>query len=68
MFSVHVLMYATETMIWKEAERSRIRALQIRALKMDNLRRLLDIWRMEREPEFTVKGFVHSDDGGGRND
>ena len=40
---VPVLMYGIETMIWKEKERSRIRAVQ-----MDNLRGLLGIRRMDR--------------------
>ena len=35
----------SETMLWKEKERSRIRALQ-----MDNLRGLLGIRRMDRFP------------------
>ena len=38
---VSVFMYGTETMIWREKERSRIRNVQ-----MDNLRRLLGIRRM----------------------
>ena len=37
------LMYDDETMIWKEKERSRIRAVQ-----MDNLRGLLGIRRMDK--------------------
>ena len=40
---VPVLMYASETILWKEKERSRIRAIQ-----MDNLRGLLGIRRMDR--------------------
>ena len=40
---VAVLMYGSETMLWKEKERSRARAVQ-----MDNLRGLLDIRRMDR--------------------
>ena len=40
---VPVLMYCSETMLWKEKERSRVRAIQ-----MDNLRRLLGIRRMDR--------------------
>ena len=40
---VPVLMYDDETMIWKEKERSRIRAVQ-----MDNLRGLLGIRRMDK--------------------
>ena len=34
---VPVLMYGSETMLWKEEERSRIRAVQ-----MDNLRGLIE--------------------------
>ena len=40
---VPVLTYDSKTMLWKEKERSRIRAVQ-----MDNLRGLLGIWRMDR--------------------
>ena len=40
---VPVLIYGTETMLWKEKERSTIRAVQ-----MDNLRGLLGIGRMDR--------------------
>ena len=39
---VPVLMYGSETMLWKEKERSRIRAVQ-----MDNLRGLLGIRRID---------------------
>ena len=42
---VPVLMYGSETMIWKEEERSRIRAVQ-----MDNLRGLLSIRRTDKVP------------------
>ena len=38
-------MYGSETLLWKEKERSRSRAVQ-----MNNLRDLLGIWRMERVP------------------
>ena len=38
-----VLTYGSETMIWREKERSRIRAVQ-----MDNLRSLLGIRRMNK--------------------
>ena len=41
-FVVPVLMYGSETMLWKEEERSRTRAVQ-----MDNLRDLLGIRRMD---------------------
>ena len=40
---VPVLIYGSETMLWKEKERSRTRAVQ-----MDNLRGLLGIRRMDR--------------------
>ena len=40
---VPVPMYGGDTMLWKEKERSRIRAV-----KMDNLRGLLDIRRMDK--------------------
>ena len=39
------LLYGSETMVWKEKEKSRIRAVQI-----DNLRGLLGIRRMDRVP------------------
>ena len=38
-----VLMYVSETMLWKEKERSRVKVVQ-----MDNLRGLLGIRRMDR--------------------
>ena len=41
---VPVFMYGSETMLWKEKERSRIRAVQ-----MDNFRGLLGIRRIDRE-------------------
>ena len=40
---VPVLMYGSETMLWREKERSRVRAMQ-----MDTLRGLLGIRRMDR--------------------
>ena len=40
---IPVQMYGSETMIWKEKERSRIKAVQ-----MDNLRGLLGIRRMDK--------------------
>ena len=52
---VPVLMYGSETMIWKEKERSRIRAVL-----RDNLRGLLVIRRMDRVPN---KGVLQSDEG-----
>ena len=42
---VPVLTYGSEKMLWKEKERSRIRAVQ-----MDNLRSLLSFRRMNRVP------------------
>ena len=42
---VPVLMYGSESMLWKEKERSRIRFVH-----MDNLRELLGIRRMDRVP------------------
>ena len=43
-------MYGSESMIWKEKERSRIRAVQ-----MDNLRGLLGIGRMDRFPNARIR-------------
>ena len=42
---VPVLMFASEIMLWREKERSRMRAVQ-----MDNFRGLLGIRRMDRVP------------------
>ena len=42
---VPVLLYGSETMIWREKERSRIRAVQV-----ENLSGLLGISRMDRIP------------------
>ena len=61
-FLVLVLIYGSETMIWKKKERSSIRALQ-----MDNLRFLLGIRRKD-SPECTDKGVVRSDERVGRKD
>ena len=47
---VPVLMYGSDTMLWKEKERSRIRAIQ-----MDSLRGLLGIRRMDRVPNARIK-------------
>ena len=47
---VPVLMYGNETMIWREKERSRIRAVQ-----MDNLSGLLDIRRMNEVPNEEIR-------------
>ena len=44
------LMYGSETMIWKEKERSRIRAVQIY-----NLRGFLGIRRMDKVPNARIK-------------
>ena len=43
-------MYGSETMIWKEKERSRIRAV-----RMDNLRGLLGVRRMNRVPDAWIR-------------
>ena len=42
---VYVLIYGSESMLFKEKERSRIRVLQ-----MDNFRGLLGIRRIDRAP------------------
>ena len=47
---VPVLIYGTETMIWKEKERSRIRAVQ-----MGNLRGLLGIRKMDTDPNAQIR-------------
>ena len=47
---VPVLMYGSETMIWKEEERSRIRAVQ-----MDKIRSWLGIRRIERIPNARIR-------------
>ena len=47
---VPVLTYASETFLWKEKERSWIRAVQ-----MDNLRGLLGIRRMNRVPNTRIR-------------
>ena len=56
---VPVLMYGSETVIWREKERSRISAIQ-----MDNLRGLLGI----RSPEWSNKALVRGDAGCRRKD
>ena len=43
-------MYGSETVIWKEKEKSRIRAVQ-----MDNLRGLLGIRRMDMVPNAWIR-------------
>ena len=47
---VPVHMYDSETMVWKEKERSRIRAVE-----MDNLIGLLGIRRMDRVPNALIR-------------
>ena len=54
---VPVLMYDSETIIWREKEISRVRAVQ-----MDNLRGLLGIRRMD-SPKCTDKGVMQSEEG-----
>ena len=44
------LMYGSETMIWKEKERSRIRSVQI-----DNLRGFLGIRKMDKIPNTQIR-------------
>ena len=50
--SLRVLGYGSETVLWEEKERSRIRAVQ-----MDNLRGLLGIMRMDRVPNAGITEF-----------
>ena len=50
MLLILVFIYGSETLLWKEEERSRVRAVQ-----MDNLRGLLGIRRMERVPNAQIK-------------
>ena len=47
---VPILIYGSETMLWKEKERSRIRAVQ-----MDNLGGLLGIRKMARVPNAQIR-------------
>ena len=47
---VPFLMYGSDTMIWKEKERFRIRVVQI-----DNLRFLLDIRRMDKDRNICIR-------------
>ena len=54
--------YSNETVIWREKERSRIRAIQ-----MDNLRGLLGIKRMDN-PKCPDKVVVWSNKGCGQKD
>ena len=44
------LMFRSETMIWREKERSRIRAVQ-----MDNFRGLLGIRRVDKVPNAKIR-------------
>ena len=53
-----VLTYGSKSLIWREKERCRIRAVQI-----DNLRGLLGIRRRD-SPECTDKAVVRGDEGG----
>ena len=45
-----VLMYGSETMIWKEEERARIRAVQ-----MNKINSFLGIRRMDRVPNARIR-------------
>ena len=45
-----VLTYRSETMIWREIERSRIRVVQ-----MDSLRSLIGIRRMDKFPNARIR-------------
>ena len=47
---VPVFTYGSETMIWREKERSRIRAVE-----MDNIRGLLGIRRMNKFPNARIR-------------
>ena len=47
---VPVLTYGSETTLWKEKERSRVRTVE-----MDTLRRLLGIMRMDRVPNTRMR-------------
>ena len=47
---VPILMYGSDTMLWQEKERSRVRAVQ-----MDNLKRLLGIRRTNRVPNAPIR-------------
>ena len=49
---VPVLMYGSETMLWRKKERSRLRAVQ-----MDNFIGLLGIKRMDRVPNAKIREF-----------
>ena len=47
---MHILTNGSETMIWREKESSRIKAVQ-----MDNLRSLLGIRRMDKVPKVQIR-------------
>ena len=47
---VPVLMYSSETMLWKEKERYRARTVQ-----MDKLKGFLGIWKMDRVPNALIR-------------
>ena len=49
---VPVLMHGSETMLWKEKEKSRIKDVQ-----MDNLRGFFGIRKMDRVPNARIKVF-----------
>ena len=49
---VPVLTYGSETMIWREKERSRVRTIQ-----MDNLIGLLGIRRLDKVPNARIRRF-----------
>ena len=56
-------MYGSETILWKEKKRSRIKAVQ-----MDNLRGLLGIRTMDRVPNERIREFWKVTKGGkGKN-
>ena len=55
-----VLTYDSETLLWKEKERSKVRAVQIY-----KFRGLMGIIRMDRSPECTDKGIMRSEEGSG---
>ena len=57
LLTVTVFMFGSETMLWKEEERSRIRAVQ-----MDSLRGLLGIMKVD-SLECTGKGVVQIEKG-----
>ena len=55
---VPVLTYGSETMIWREKERSRIRDVQV-----NNLRGLLGIRRMDEVLNARIRQLWQSDEG-----